>query len=111
MFCPGCGVQLDPGANACSCGWCSLPKIGASAGIRMLIPVGRSLWAIAAGYFGLFSFLILPAPLALLLGIVAILDIRNHPERHGMGRAIFGIVMGTLGTLVLVATIIAMVFK
>src|SRR3954464_7889163 len=30
--------------------------IGQDAGIRMLIPVGRSGWAIASGYLGLFSF-------------------------------------------------------
>jgi hypothetical protein len=111
MFCPGCGVQLDPGANACSCGWCSLPNLGDNAAIRMLLPVGRSLWAIAAGYLGLLSLVILPAPLALLFGIVAILDIRKHPERHGMGRAIFGIVMGSLGTLALVFAIIGMMVK
>ena len=64
------------------------------AGIRMLIPVGRSGWAIAAGYMGLFSILLLPAPLAIIFGFLAIRDIKKHPDRHGMGRAIFGIVMG-----------------
>ena len=68
--------------------------IGQNAGIRLLLPVGRSIWAILAGYMGLFSLLVLPAPLAILLGIVAIIDIRKHPEKHGMGRAIFAIIMG-----------------
>lgn len=68
----------------------------------MLLPVGRSGWAIAAGYLGLFSLIILPAPIALIVSIVAIRDIRqsrtwDHPK-HGMGRAIFGLVMGILGT-------------
>jgi hypothetical protein len=67
-----------------------------SAGIRMLIPVGRSGWAIAAGYLGLFSILVIPAPLAIIFGILAIRDIKRNPNRHGMGRAIFGIVMGAL---------------
>ena len=31
------------------------PRIGDDAGIRMLLPVGRSGWAIAAGYLGLFG--------------------------------------------------------
>lgn len=75
--------------------------------MRMLIPVGRSGWAIAAGYLGLFSFLILPAPIALITGILAIRDIRSHPDRHGMGRAIFGIVMGVLGTGFLIVSVIA----
>jgi len=70
--------------------------IGENAGIRLLLPVGRSLWAFAAGYFGLFSVLFFPAPIALVLGIIAIIDIRRHPKRHGMGRAIFGLVMGAI---------------
>lgn len=71
--------------------------------MRALLPVGRSGWAIAAGYLGLFSLLLLPAPFALLTGVLAVRDIRRHPDRHGMGRAIFGIVLGSLGTLALVA--------
>jgi hypothetical protein len=68
-------------------------------GMRMILPVGRSIWAIAAGYAGLFAVLCLPAPIALILGIIAIRDIKRHPEKHGMGRAVFGLVMGILGTL------------
>jgi hypothetical protein len=69
--------------------------------MRMLLPVGRSGWAIAAGYLGLFSVLCLPAPLALVAGILAIRDMRRNPKMHGMGRAVFGIVMGGIGTLIL----------
>jgi len=79
--------------------------------MRFILPVGRSLWAIAAGYFGLFSFIVLPAPIALILGTVAIWDIKTHPEKHGLGRAIFGLVMGILGTGLLTMFIIAGVFK
>jgi hypothetical protein len=83
-----------------------LPSLGENAGIRMLLPVGRSFWAIAAGYAGLFAVLLVPAPIALLLGIIAIADIRRHPDRHGMGRAIFGIVMGVLFTIGLIFMIV-----
>ncbi len=76
--------------------------------LRYLLPVGRSGWAIAAGYLGLFSVLCVPAPLALLTGILAVRDIRRNPKKTGMGRAIFGIVMGSLGTFVL-ALILAVV--
>jgi hypothetical protein len=69
-----------------------------NAGMRMLMPIGRSGWAIAAGYLGLCSVLCLPAPFALVTGVIAVRDIRKHPQRHGMGRAVFGIVMGALGT-------------
>ncbi|MBE3098350.1 MAG: DUF4190 domain-containing protein [Planctomycetes bacterium] len=77
---------------------------GASApgdvGMSPVLPV-LSGWAIAAGYLGLFTLLIVPAPLALATGIYAIVDIRRHPTKRGMGRAIFGVVLGALGTLVL----------
>lgn len=82
--------------------------LGDDAGIRLLLPVGRSGWAIAAGYLGLFSLIVLPAPISLLVSIIAIRDIRKskgsaHPK-HGMGRAIFGLIMGILGTtLILLA--------
>lgn len=73
--------------------------------MRLILPVGRSGWAIAAGYFGLFSVLILPAPLAVIFSVMAIVDLRKcerlGKRRYGMGRAVFGLVMGSLGTLML----------
>lgn len=72
------------------------PPEGADPAIRLLLPVGRSGWAIAAGYLGLFSVLGIFAPLAIITGILAIRDIRRHPQRCGMGRAIFGIAMGAV---------------
>lgn len=81
-----------------------------NAAIRMLVPVDRSVWAIAAGYLGLFSPLMLAAPFALVFGILGVRHISKNKELHGMGRAIFGIVMGLLFTLAMlfgIATMIA----
>lgn len=78
------------------------PGTGPDAGMRWLLPVGRSGWAIAAGYLGLLSVLGCTAPIALVISIIAVRDLRRHPHLHGMGRAIFGLVMGGLGTLALV---------
>jgi len=75
---------------------------GPSAVERAILPVGRSGWAIAAGYAGLLSILILPAPLALGLGIVAAIDLSRHPEKHGWGRTVFGLLAGLAGTVALV---------
>jgi hypothetical protein len=75
-------------------------------GIRMLLPVGRSGWAIASGYLGLFSLLLIPGPIAILTGILAIVEMSRNPKKHGMGRAVFGIVMGTLGTIGLILIVI-----
>jgi len=77
---------------------------------RMIMPVGRSGWAIAAGYLGLISVLFFPAPFALVIGIVAVRDIKKHPNLHGMGRAIFGIVMGGLGTAFLALVLLGLLF-
>ena len=77
----------------------------------MLLPVGRSGWAIAAGYLGLFGLLILPAPLALIISIIAICDIRKSKTtgkpKHGMGRAIFGLIVGIIGTATLAVMLIS----
>ena len=81
--------------------------LGADPVMRALLPVGRSGWAIAAGYLGLFAFLVVPAPLALLTGLLAVRDIKKHPEKHGMGRAGFGIIIGTLGTGLLIFLLIS----
>jgi hypothetical protein len=74
--------------------------------MRLLLPVGRSGWAIAAGYAGLFAIVVLPAPLAVILSIIAMVDMKRHPEKHGMGRAIFGLTTGLLGTAGLIMLIV-----
>lgn len=78
------------------------PSAGDDPMMRMLLPVGRSGWAIAAGYLGLLSFLFFPAPVSLVVGFVALRDLKQHPEKHGLGRTWFGIVMGALGTIALI---------
>lgn len=85
--------------------------IGDDPGMRLLLPVGRSAWAILAGYLGLLSVLFVPAPFALACGIIAIMDMKRHPEKHGMGRAIFGIVMGTCGSIVLFAALASLAIR
>jgi len=78
-------------------------------GTRMLIPVGRSGWAIAAGYAGLFATLVIFAPVALILGIIAVVHLRRRSDLHGWGRAIFGLVMGAIFSILLVVGIVAVI--
>jgi hypothetical protein len=103
MYCPKCGTQNDDNAFRCvKCGEIIQPipiqpqpkVIDDDPAMRMILPVGRSGLAIAAGYVGLFSVLCFPAPIALILGILAIIDIKRHPEKHGMGRAVFAVIAG-----------------
>jgi hypothetical protein len=69
--------------------------------MRMLLPVGRSWVAILAGYLGLVAVLVVTAPLALAAGIAAVIHLRKNPELHGMGRAVFAIIMGGLFSVLL----------
>ena len=112
MFCPKCGVDNDD--NAYRCTQCATiiqtvaaPAPGVASGndalLRALLPVGRSGYAIAAGYLGLLSLLILPGPLAVCFSILAIRDLKKNPTKHGMGRAIFGLLMGGFGTAALLS--------
>jgi len=75
--------------------------------LKWVVPIGRSGWAIAAGYLGLFAVLIVPAPLALLTGILGLRAIKKHPEKLGKGRAWFGIIAGAIGTAVIMFVIVA----
>ena len=115
MYCQKCGMQNDDNAFRCvRCGEIiqDLPnqpkpaELGDSQAMRLLLPVGRSGMAIAAGYLGLFAVLLFPAPLALMFGILAIRDIKRNPKKHGMGRAVFGIATGAIGTAVLVVLLV-----
>jgi hypothetical protein len=85
----------------------AMPALGDQMGMRLLLPVGRSGWAIAAGYLGLFSLLAVPGPVAVIVSIIALVNIQKSKQEgrkrlHGTGRAIFGLLMGILGTAGLV---------
>jgi ABC-type dipeptide/oligopeptide/nickel transport system permease component len=105
------------------------PAFKADLAFRLWFPVGRSWWAVAAGYMGLFALYCVPvigdmhqklpgsvaafvvlclaAPLAIVLGAVAIADLRRKPELHGWGRAVFGLVMGSIFTSLLIGAIVS----
>lgn len=108
MFCAACRRSMPESASACpSCGAIVASQdLGQDPLMRMVLPVGRSGLAIAAGYLGLVSLIPFVAPVALVVGILALRDLRRHPEKHGRGRAIFGVVMGGIFTILLVAMLL-----
>lgn len=61
---------------------------------RAMLPIGRSGHAIAAGYLGLLSPLVIPAPFAILFGALALRKISTTPGLGGVGRAWFGVISG-----------------
>ena len=127
MYCKQCGREVNDKAVICvHCGVSTavIPEAPnePDAALRMLLPVGRSGYAITAGYLGICSILgiLTPAvqdprsflfsifaPLALIFGIIAALDILKDKRKHGMGRAIFGIIMGLVFSIVLIRTVIS----
>lgn len=83
------------------------PSIGPKGtATHYLLPTGRSVWAIAAGYLGLLSILLIFAPFAVGAGVVALRSISRRPELGGKGRAWFGIVAGALGTAGLITLLL-----
>ncbi|MBO5906247.1 MAG: DUF4190 domain-containing protein [Kiritimatiellae bacterium] len=103
-FCKNCGNKIDEKAVICvKCGVPVQTKEvlldSDNAAMRILLPVGRSGLAIAAGYVGLLSLLPFVGIVAILLGVLALRDIKSHPEKHGAGRAWFGIIMGGVFSL------------
>lgn len=71
--------------------------------MRYVLPTNPSFWALISGYIGLGAVLCVPAPFAIITGILGLRDIKKNPHRDGKGRAWFGIIMGILGTIGLIA--------
>ncbi|QJW99187.1 hypothetical protein [Frigoriglobus tundricola] len=69
--------------------------------LSMVVPLNTSGLAIAAGYLGLVSVLCVPAPFALLLGLLALRHLKTHPKLDGKFRAVFAVVMGGIFTSIM----------
>jgi hypothetical protein len=93
--CRYCGEYLDPTAR---------PRDPAPSGLdRALLPVGRPVSAIIAGYCGLIAFFpfvgIVFGIVGVILGVYSLNEMKRNPELSGRGRAWFGIVAGATLTL------------
>jgi hypothetical protein len=87
-----------------------LPDLADDPAMRWVLPVGQSVWSIASGYLGLLSLaLCFLGPFAVFTGVMAIAELRKNPRMSGWGRAIIGIVLGTLGSIGLVVLIIVLI--
>ena len=105
MYCPHCGAQLAMTRPA-------QPTHTTSQvypALRYVMPIDTSLLCVAAGYLGLFSIIIFPAPISVIVSVLALRDIKRRPHLAGKGRAIFGLAMGSLFSipiLLLLATFV-----
>lgn len=76
--------------------------------LGLLIPLKVDAVAMAAGYAALFSLIGIGAPVALALGIWALVRLRSRPGTAGTGRAWFAVIVGGLVTaLILLLVIVA----
>jgi hypothetical protein len=103
--CRYCGEYLDPTAR---------PRDPAPSGLdRAILPVGRPVSAIAAGYCGLLAFFplvgIVFGVFGTVFGVVALKELRRNPELSGRGRAWFGIVAGAPLAILWVVMVIALI--
>ena len=111
--CRYCRSYLDP-QLAAENGWSRANRaVVPSSADRMLMPVGRPISAIAAGYLGLLAMFpligILFGFLGVIFGILALKTINEDPELSGKGRAWFGIIAGGIFCVLWIGVLIAIV--
>jgi hypothetical protein len=75
-------------------------------GLEMLLPVNRAPLAIVAGYLGIFSLLLIPGPIAVAVSVMALRQFKTKPDVGGRGRAWFGLVAGSVASLILLIAVL-----
>jgi hypothetical protein len=78
---------------------------------RFLTPVGRPASAVAAGYLGLFSLFPFFGLLSIIVSVKALRILKKNPHLLGRGRAWFGLVMGTIMTLLYAIPIVMIIIE
>ncbi len=96
------GQPIWPGPTGALMGLASSGGLQAS-GPAVASPPGMAQAAFVSGWLSIF---LCPAPVAVVLGILGIVEVRREPGRTGMGRSVFGLVAGLVGSVVLAAVLL-----
>lgn len=91
--------------------WQRNPQPGRIGAMDLVAPVRADPWAVLAGYLGLFSVILIAAPFSLAVAILALKSLKRNPERTGKGRAWFGLMMGVIGTPVLIWVVLSLLTR
>ena len=93
-FCSACGTKVAAGEASPQANATEKKYLSDNGGMRFVLPIGCTGWAIASGYCGLFALIpflgILLAILSIVFGIIAIGVIRRNPHKHGIARIVIG---------------------
>jgi len=110
MNCPKCNSQNLLDAKFCTNCGTQLPTITVTdtdQALKYIIPINNTGMSIFAFYFSFLSITLVLAPLSVLFGILTLKNLKNHPGKHGKGRAYFAIAFGGFFSLILLVVIIA----
>ncbi len=113
MFCPNCASQNNDDTEICvNCGSnlknpIQILEKNEQISLSSVVPVGRTGLSIVAGYLGLCAIIPILAPFSLIVSIIALQKLKNSPRKLGKDRAIFGLIMGILGTAALIYLLLA----
>lgn len=102
MFCPKCGVTVGDGDSFCGkCGYNLQQKtvvVEVDQGLGKCFPKNTA--AVTAYYLGVFSlFCFLISIPAVIFGILGLIHAKEKPELRGVYHAWFGIISGSIGTV------------
>jgi hypothetical protein len=107
-FCLTCGTAFQPQQAAQP----PTPTVFDDRQMRAMLPVGNAPMAVAAMWVGLVSLLCcFLGPVAIVLSIVALVELNRDPDKGGKVHAIFGLIAGSVTTLIAIIFLMSSLYR